>query len=82
MNKKTVRVPLVILSTQAECEVVIEELNRLFEHRPVTLGDLNDVLGEPNFYTDHQWGWCDNSVVGIKQVEGGWQIIFPDPKRV
>jgi hypothetical protein len=76
------KTPELIFTSQDECEVIIEELNRLFEHRPVSVGDLNDLVGRENVYTDHQWGWIDKNVVSIKQVGDGWQIVFPDPKRI
>lgn len=72
----------IILESQTACEAVVEELNRLFERRAVTVGDLNDLLGKPNVYTDHQWGWIDQNVVSVKEVESGWLLDFPDPKRI
>lgn len=66
--------------SRADMEGILEQMwQAIREYGQVSVGDLYDLAGITSNYTDNKYGWHDLSGAYIKNVPGGYSIVFPKP---
>lgn len=78
VQRSSAMVDDVVVDTMAEAQGVIDGLYQIWEkYGNATVGHLNNLLGEPPQYTDHNFGWTDLTDLTARRVHGGFRIILP-----
>lgn len=75
----------ILVSTRNEANAVIEGLESIIKkYGNVTVADLYDLVGLSNStrYSDVNVGWTSISSVGIREVSGRLEIVFPEAKSL
>lgn len=70
----------VILSSRREADEVLSQLVDIvsqFEY--VTVGDLYEMIGEDQDYTDEKWGWDNLYAAYVERVREGYLLHLPKP---
>ena len=66
--------------SRADMEGILEQMwAAIREYGQVSVGDLYDLAGITANYTDNKYGWHDLTGAYIKNVPGGYSIVFPKP---
>lgn len=71
----------IVLPTRSECEVVLEELEKLIEqYREAKVSDLFDMLNLPSNHANLNWGWTTMDDVEIRKDGDGYRLVLPKPE--
>lgn len=74
------RVANIVLTERREVSNIIDKLQDIIDQYEVaTVADLYSLVGLPSKYVDNDWGWSDIGSPRTVRVEGGFQIVLPDP---
>lgn len=74
------RVANIVLTERREVSNIIDKLQDIIDQYEVaTVADLYSLVGLPSKYVDNDWGWSDIGSPRTVRVDGGFQIILPDP---
>lgn len=66
--------------SRADMEEILEQMwEAIREYGQVSIGDLYDLAGMTCNFTDNKYGWKDLTSAYIKNVPGGYSIVFPKP---
>ncbi len=69
-----------ISDSRADMESVLDQMwEAIREYGQVSIGDLYDLAGMTCNFTDNKYGWKDLTSAYIKNVPGGYSIVFPKP---
>lgn len=74
------RVANIVLTERREVSNIIDKLQDIIDQYEVaTVADLYSLVGLPSKYVDNDWGWSDIGSPRTVRVDGGFQIVLPDP---
>lgn len=74
------RVANIVLTERREVSNIINKLQDIIDQYEVaTVADLYSLVGLPSKYVDNDWGWSDIGSPRTVRVDGGFQIVLPDP---
>ena len=74
------RVANIVLTDRREASNIIDKLQDIIDQYEVaTVADLYSLVGLPSKYVDNDWGWSDIGSPRTVRVDGGFQIVLPDP---
>lgn len=74
------RVANIVLTDRREVSNIIDKLQDIIDQYEVaTVADLYTLVGLPSKYVDNDWGWSDIGSPRTVRVDGGFQIVLPDP---
>lgn len=74
------RVANIVLTDRREVSNIIDKLQDIIDQYEVaTVADLYSLVGLPSKYVDNDWGWSDIGSPRTVRVDGGFQIVLPDP---
>lgn len=74
------RVVNIVLTERREVSNIIDKLQDIIDQYEVaTVADLYSLVGLPSKYVDNDWGWSDIGSPRTVRVDGGFQIVLPDP---
>ena len=74
------RVARVVLTDRREASNIIDKLQDIIDQYEVaTVADLYSLVGLPSKYVDNDWGWADIGAPRTVRVDGGFQLVLPDP---
>ena len=74
------RVVRVVLTDRREASNIIDKLQDIIDQYEVaTVADLYSLVGLPSKYVDNDWGWDDIGAPRTVKVDGGFQLVLPDP---
>lgn len=74
------RVANIVLTERREVSNIIDKLQDIIDQYEVaTVADLYTLVGLPSKYVDNDWGWSDIGSPRTVRVDGGFQIVLPDP---
>ena len=74
------RVARVVLTDRREASNIIDKLQDIIDQYEVaTVADLYSLVGLPSKYVDNDWGWDDIGAPRTVKVDGGFQLVLPDP---
>lgn len=74
------RVANIVLTDRREVSNIIDKLQDIVDQYEVaTVADLYTLVGLPSKYVDNDWGWSDIGSPRTVRVDGGFQIVLPDP---
>lgn len=66
--------------SRADMEGILDQMwEAIREYGQVSIGDLYDLAGMTCNFTDNKYGWKDLTGAYIKNVPGGYSIVFPKP---
>lgn len=66
--------------SRADMEEILDQMwAAIRDYGMVSVGDLYDLAGITCNYTDQKYGWKDLTGAYIKNVPGGYSIVFPKP---
>lgn len=66
--------------SRADMEGILDQMwEAIREYGQVSIGDLYDLAGMTCNFTDNKYGWKDLTSACIKNVPGGYSIVFPKP---
>ena len=69
-----------ISDSRADMEEILDQMREAIrEYEQVSIGDLYDLAGMTCNFTDNKYGWKDLTGAYIKNVPGGYSIVFPKP---
>lgn len=69
-----------ISDSRADMEEILDQMwEAIREYGQVSIGDLYDLAGMTCNFTDNKYGWKDLTGAYIKNVPGGYSIVFPKP---
>lgn len=72
--------PFVVLSTKAEAEQVIEEIEGLISmYKAGTVSDFLELVGDTSTYEDEKRGWTDTNGWEIRPHADGWMLTTSTP---
>lgn len=70
----------IILSTRGDAELVLDRMcEAVKEYGMVSVADLYELVGYPDQFTDHKYGWTSMRNAGISRVRDGYRIDLPKP---
>lgn len=75
----------VVLPNRVDADEVLDRmLYYVDKYERASVADLNELLGESSSHTDHKYGWVRGELdrVGVRRVQGGWLLAFPDPEAL
>lgn len=74
------RVANIVLTERREVSNIIDKLQDIIDQYEVaTVADLYSLVGLPSKYVDNDWGWSDIGSPRTVRVDGGYQLVLPDP---
>lgn len=74
------RVANIVLTERREVSNIIDKLQDIIDQYEVaTVADLYSLVGLPSKYVDNDWGWSDIGSPRTVRVDGGFQLVLPDP---
>jgi len=66
--------------SRADMENILDQMRlAIQEYGQVSIGDLYDLADMTSNFTDNKYGWKDLDSAYIKNVPGGYSIVFPKP---
>ena len=72
-----------LFRSRAEAETVLESMfTILSQYEAVTLADLKDLMGQPQAYTDNDWGWLFLAGVTVRQIRDGFILDLPPEEPI
>lgn len=70
----------IVLSTRGDAEIVLDRMyEAVKEYGMVSVADLYELVGYPDQFTDHKYGWTSLRNAGISRVRDGYRIDLPKP---
>jgi len=70
----------IVLDTRADAEEVLFSLVELIDEYDVaTVANLYDLIGLPEDFTDHKYGWNNLSKASVRRVREGYILDLPRP---
>ena len=71
----------IVLSSRGEAQQVLDRLIDLVDtYEIATVGDLYDLVGITENFTDQKWGWTNLASARISRVGGGYLLNLPRPQ--
>lgn len=70
----------ITLSTRGDAEIVLDRMyEAIKEYGMVSVADFYELVGVPDEFTDHKYGWTSLRNAGISRVRDGYRIDLPKP---
>jgi hypothetical protein len=71
----------IIVEDKVQAQVIADRLfDTLDQYGCVTVGNLNELLGQTSSHVDYKWGWTDLNQMTSKRVREGYLIVLPEPE--
>ena len=70
----------VVLTTRSDAEQVLDRLcEAIHEYKMVSVADLYELVGIPDQFTDHKYGWTSLRNARVIRVRDGYALDLPKP---
>lgn len=70
----------IVVPSRGDAEQVLDRLyEAVKEYGMVSVADLYELVGIPDQFTDHKYGWTSLRNAGVSRVRDGYRIDLPKP---